>query len=356
MKATGCSVRRGLGWGISALCVIILAAPAALATTEPCIAVTKTCEDAVAMGAPIPYEGTVTNCGLFPLYDVSVEDITQGELAGETIFVLEGLTLMPGDSAYYSGSYFPPSYPYTNLVIARGWLVAGSGGDPNVLDKASATCGILQREEICRTPGFWGLHSGEEKTDSQNITQAVIGAAGGSLQVCGQPVDNTMLESMSSALEAMCVSVRAESGLQLFRHLVAASLNCVMSNGDASCAGTSIESLFADCNAVCAADGDPGYCIEAVSCYNEGGILMDSGICRLGTCNGDDVTACEEDEDCGLDDMGNVIPCIPDTGTCSERVLVNDDLGLDFEEPGPAGSSKACNDAIKNDCTVFECE
>jgi hypothetical protein len=40
------------------------------------------------------------------------------------------------------------------------------------------------------------------------------------------------------------------------------------------------------------------------------------------------------------------------TDNCHTRLLVNEDLGLDFDPPGPAGSSDACNNANASICAV----
>ena len=57
--------------------------------------------------------------------------------------------------------------------------------------------------------------------------------------------------------------------------------------------------------------------------------------------------------------MARPNPRIYNSGVCSvssgchERVLVNETLGLNFEPPGPAGSSEACHDATASGCTVI---
>ena len=210
---------------------------------------------------------------------------------------------------------------------------------------------------LCATPGFWGLHAGEEKKDSQDITQAVIDAAGG-LEVCGIPVDNTMLDMPGSALEGMCLANREEKVLQFYRHMIAASLNCVMSGSPIDCDGTEIEQLYRDCTDLCIMTSDWDVleeCSTRVDCWNNGGTMLASGMCQLGTCAVDGAP-CESEEDCGFNDMGEPIECVPMEDTCHDRPLVNEALGLDFDPPGPASSSKACNAAIKNDCDLLNCD
>ncbi len=212
-------------------------------------------------------------------------------------------------------------------------------------------------EAICRTPGFWGTHAGAEKKNSQNITQQVIDEVG-FLSVCGKTIDTTGVNLIDSALEGICVSPRGDQKLQLARHLTAAALNCVMTSGQASCADTPIAAAFAACNATC--QGIPSalsmdQCIDAIDCFNNGGELLENGYCKVGTCGGDGVTACDSDKACLPDDLGNPVRCVPTPGNCHDRPLVNEELGLFFDPPGSAGSSKACNDATSNACTIFSC-
>ena len=184
--------------------------------------------------------------------------------------------------------------------------------DPNL----DPSCGEIV--EICRTPGFWGTHAGTEKDRSQNITQAVIDAGGGCLEICGEAITNTALNDASSSVEAICVPVKDQQTRQLARQLTAAALNCIMSNGSADCIGVSIEEVFNACNTACA-DGETTVVIdsETVDCIG------------------------------AIDDYNNGL-----TNDCHSQPLCND--GLCFEPPGPAGSSKECNDANKSPCTVIQ--
>jgi hypothetical protein len=189
--------------------------------------------------------------------------------------------------------------------------------------------------EICRTPGFWQTHADADpsKACSQNITQAVIDAAGG-LQVCGTTITNTDPGNANSALEGMCIKVRGDQELQLVRQLIAASLNCEVSGGLTSC---SIEDLIADCNAACV--GDPSdrsvtECIGEIDCFNNGGTFDE----QLGTCT-----------------PGGA-------GNCHEQALPLDELDLPNNDPGagscfgkqgPAGSPDECQQAHASPCTVI---
>jgi hypothetical protein len=196
----------------------------------------------------------------------------------------------------------------------------------------TATPGI----ERCRTPGFWAEHACPdvadgnrdddcEKKGSLNLTQRVIDAAGGCLEICGERITDTDLESANSAVEAMCVAVAGVSERQLARQLTATALNCVMSGGGGTCTGISIGPVFADCNVVCESGGT-------------------SGARSIGDC----ITL--------LDNYNNGIK-----NGCHERDLCNPQVidpqsgkPLCFDPPGPAGSADECNDARKNDCMITE--
>ncbi len=169
-------------------------------------------------------------------------------------------------------------------------------------------------EAICRTPGFWGTHGGTEKNKSQNITQAVIDAAGGCLNVCGEIITNTEKDNAESALEAICVSVKGQQELQLARQLTSMALNCVISGFGPDCAGDeALFELFGRCNDACVS-GDIGDCIGEVDAFNNGNGLAPG---------------------------------------CHDRQLCNEDIGLCFQPPGPAGSSKACSAVRGNSCTII---
>ena len=194
--------------------------------------------------------------------------------------------------------------------------------------------------DICRTKGFWAEHSCPEddgvsvceKSSSQNITQQVIDAAGGSISVCGKTLTNTALNDAASAEEALCVKVQGVQVLQLASQLTAAALNCVISGTSTSCAGTAIADQFNACNAACAAGrttatvgGNSVDCIGAIDCANNGGTFdLASGTCGSSGFN------------------------------CHNQPLCNgNDPALCFEPPGPAGSTDNCNAARQNDCTIF---
>ena len=203
---------------------------------------------------------------------------------------------------------------------------------------------------ICRTPGFWGTHTCPETVDgngnptaqhceklrSTNLTQLVINkTATHSLTICGECLKNTALDDAASAQEAICVSPRGDQTLQLARQLTATALNCIMSQqvappiaGDV-CANLGIGGVFDDCNNnVCL--GNPsqlglsvGDCINALDCFNNGGMSDGAGNCIAGGPN-----------------------------NCHNQPLCNQTLGICFNDPGPAGGSNNCNNAIGNACTI----
>lgn len=198
----------------------------------------------------------------------------------------------------------------------------------------SLPLGNALAQEICRTPGFWGTHSGLEKSGSTNITEEVIrswlsvsqsydqtetdrctfdaftgsascnfeppGPAGSAkacrdakkndltlfqsfpsgldgIEICGQVVSVLPqgVEGIPPVVEAICVSPSSDTNLQLGRQLTAAALNCLMSGGGADCSGTSIESVFGSCNTTCGLPSQAdqtSMCIEKLDCFNNGGV------------------------------------------------------------------------------------
>lgn len=228
---------------------------------------------------------------------------------------------------------------------------------------------------VCRTAGFWGTHAGVDpkKLASQNITQAVLDYALVDPVICGELINDTILNtSITSALEALCVSPQGDQKLQLARQLTAMSLNCVMSGGGSDCSLTVNAGEFSAGNAVClnAVDGDPtdgpttaeiSNRIARIDCLNNGGVLDDldgvddvPGICVLGTCPSSPSGFCGGNQDCPL--LGET--CMPLEDNCHDLPLELDADGnpppeLDFEPPGPAGSQKLCNQAIESACDIF---
>jgi len=221
---------------------------------------------------------------------------------------------------------------------------------------------------ICRTKGFWGTHACPETADgasvceksrSQNITQQVIDAAGGSLLVCGKTLTDTHLNHQHSAEEALCVKVEGNQVLQLASQLTAAALNCVISGLPKTCAGSPIVKQFTFCSMACALgktttviDGQSIDCVKAIDCANNGGMFSGGRCTGAGTCS-DNGAPCTEDDltACANPDSAT---CVPTAGTCHSQPLCStSNSDLCFEPPGPAGSPKQCQDARSNNCTIF---
>ncbi len=338
---------------------------------KPSVDIDKICIDAPTGNDPIKYELTVTNtsssdCPVTLICKLS-ED-SNCNIVWDPPLPVGGFELAPGATKTFEGLYSVTPCTDTQITCNNvAEVVCEDMFETVVSDKDEASCKIPPcKEEICRTPGFWGTHAGdtEKAPRSQNITQAVINK-GGPLEICGKNIDNTKLDWCDSALEAICVSVKGEQKLQLARQLTAAALNCIMSNGNADCSGVSIDQLFADCNNVCqgipVAGLDMSKCISSIDCFNNGGVynpdLME--MCQTGTCSNNGKPCNEKDlSQCGVANPFvawlQSISCIPLDGNCHDRELCNEDVGLCFEPPGPAGSSKDCNAAIKNGCTVFD--
>jgi hypothetical protein len=210
---------------------------------------------------------------------------------------------------------------------------------------------------ICRSPGFYATHAGTEKRHSQNITQALIQAGGGCLEICGEVIKTTAVDDADSAVEALCLREHAGYRPGLARHLLAAALNCTLSNGHPDCAGlvyggVDIGALVAGCNATCLG-GDPAAvldCIDRLACFNEGGVPW-PGFCQTGTCS-DNQAPCDDENLSACGDPPTAA-CVPLPDNCDDEPLVNAVLGLDFDPPGRAGSERACLMARRSACTIL---
>ncbi|MDT8408137.1 MAG: hypothetical protein RQ741_00930, partial [Wenzhouxiangellaceae bacterium] len=287
----------------------------------PAVSMTKSCQpDPVLVGGTIEWSITVTNDGNAAL-DCLVNDPTAD-------LVDEAVVLQAGQSETLTASRIVESGDVP-LILNTADATCDVTGFPNqVSADASTTCEVQPvGEEVCRTPGFWGTHAGDDKRRSTDLTQLVIDAGGGSLPICGGIIDNTDVGNPNSAIEAMCVRIEGELQRQLARQLTAMSLNCIVSGGGADCSGISVEDLFAEANAACAAnDVQLGYFIDRVDCFNNGGQFDEST------------------EQCVIDEFNN----------CHNREL---DESTDIFDgvsplPGPAGSARACSAANGNGIKV----
>jgi cysteine-rich repeat protein len=288
-----------------------------------------------------------------------------------------------------------------------------AGGDGCYFDPGAAPI-CAPGDEVCRSAGFFGSRGGVEK--GFNYTEAVLVAAGGCLEVCGVDICGTheLLGSLGSALEALCVRQSQATQLdQNFRQAVAAALNCTLS-GDPSCSFLDdilVGVTWAECDANCAA-GTPdvdtlNLCYRQLDCFNNGGEWKDLGdywgcalgecavfggwcgkeagdcppnvclanVCESGVCSltADDCSmeACPPAAECSLTGADcsstpcEVNACDPFPGNCHDRGLCESSILADLDNPwlicppdadpeelGPASSSKACREALGNDCTV----
>ena len=286
---------------------------------------TKECRpDPVAVGEDITWEITINNTGDKDIDCLVIDDTAGYPAPGELLSVPAG----GSDSLTPSRTVVEGDGPTISNTATASCTVAASEGEyDNSIDLGpeTADCEIPPDvDEICRTPGFWGTHAGEEKEGrSTNLTQEVIDFNGGSLgTICGEEITNTSVNDYTgagsypgngdgSAVEGICVHPKGAQVRQLMRQLIAASLNCVVSGGGADCTGVSIYDDFTDANAACAA--------------NAGDLSQWIGI---------------------IDDFNNGVG-----STCHDRNLTESDVfdGVSYKVPGPAGSSRACSAATKND-------
>jgi len=209
---------------------------------------------------------------------------------------------------------------------------------------------------ICRGPGFYQTHSGEEK-DGPNIAEEIIQAVDG-FDVCGHHIINTTeIGGLDSVLEGMCVRTQGVDQRQLYRQLLTAKMNCLVSEG-ANCDDITdpfVDVNYSDCDAHCAGfpvvDGPSvEECIDQLACFNGGGRIIE-GSCVKGTCGNDGVTNCSNDEDCGVDG-----DCVRFEDSCANSQFCSEDL-VDAEaqicpKKGPATSPMICRDARRNGCTI----
>ena len=208
---------------------------------------------------------------------------------------------------------------------------------------------------ICRGPGFYQTHSGEEK-DTANVGQEILEAADG-IDVCGHHLVVTDdLGGLDSALEGLCVRTQGERIRQLYRQLITTAFNCLMSEGG-SCdeiLDGLVDVSYSDCDALCA--GDPvgesptiEECIENLDCFNSGGRMID-GECATGTCDDDGETLCEEDDDCADEEE-----CVRFEDSCANSAFCSEELDSPIQicpKKGAASSPKTCKIARRNGCTI----
>lgn len=240
-------------------------------------------------------------------------------------------------------------------------------------------CSCTPIVEECRPADFWGSHAGTEDGGScgknksgVNIVQQILDKVG-TVSVCGRSINNTNVASVMSAEEALCTpgGCNSDQRVELARQLTATVLGCVMSGGGSTCLGLSVQNRFQQCDQACLSSDSAKYnsCIEDLSCWNNGGTKLGNGMCQIGTCGHDGLTACGGDSDCsrakdddddeedsrddGHSNHGG--KCRRSPGSCAANALVNSSLALNFDPPGAESSRKSCKSARKNTCTIFSC-
>ena len=274
--------------------------------------------DPVNVGADISWDITINNTGEKDI-DCLVDDATAG-------FVAEPLSVVAGGSGMLSAS--------RTVVAGEGPAILNTAtatctvpGYDNTLDlgPADAECEVIEINEYCRTPGFWKTHAGTEKEGrSTNLTQEVIDFNGGTLgEICGVEITNTSVYDYAgagsypgngdgSAVEGMCVHPKQRIIRQLQRQLIAASINCVVSDGTQDCTGVSVGDDWKAANDACVAEAaDMSDWIEVIDSFNNG---------------------------------------LYPGSNCSENIRESVVFeNVDYKVPGPAGSSRACSAATSND-------
>ena len=122
-------MRGKIGIPFLAMALLLALTSPSYGPTSLSIKVTKYCQNAVGIGEPITFNGTVTNTTTWTSLVVTVVDDHVG-------LVLGPITLTPGQSENFSGYYIPQTSPSTNTVTATGTYVTGD----TVTDTESATC------------------------------------------------------------------------------------------------------------------------------------------------------------------------------------------------------------------------
>ena len=168
--------------------------------------------------------------------------------------------------------------------------------------------------------------------------------ASGGFEICG-----TNVYDLPCAAEGLCSSPRGSKQVITARHLLAAALNCYLTDGSIDCGTSSIAGLFASCDAACAANDRNAMaaCAPQIECANSGGEWV-GGMCASGKCAvdgsfcGGGFGACDAFS-------GNV--CEPFPGNCQENPL---DLSGLLNDPPSSGDPSACRAARKSKNTLFD--
>lgn len=212
--------------------------------------------------------------------------------------------------------------------------------------------------EVCREPRFWATRA-TTGGNRQSALDLVLDEAG-PIQVCGETIDSgDDVGDIGAAIEGLCVATQGNEQRELYRALLATTLNCLVSEG-----GTCEEILsrFADvsledCDALCAGQAVPGgptidECIDQLECFNKGGQVVDGG-CATGTCASDPGELCGGDFDSCSEEE-----CIDFDDSCAGARLCqasDAEVRLCGHKLVPR-NQKVCREARRNQCTIDDCE
>jgi cysteine-rich repeat protein len=235
--------------------------------------------------------------------------------------------------------------------------------------EAAGQCSTVNEcAAVCRDARFWATRatSGQDRTSAIELVLEQTGP----IEVCGQTIDNgDDLGDLDSALEGLCVRPEGDEQRELYRALLATTLNCLLSEGECDDILSRFTDVsYEDCNALCEGDTVPGgptidQCIDQLECFNKGGQVID-GDCATGTCESDPEQLCggdfgscpgsDEDDDDGEEDEEE---CVAFDDNCADRRLCQNsdaEARLCGRRLVPR-NQKVCRDARNNQCTIDEC-
>jgi cysteine-rich repeat protein len=237
--------------------------------------------------------------------------------------------------------------------------------DPSGQCTTGSECAV-----VCRKAKFWATRATTGK-DPEAAVDLVLDQSG-PIEVCGQTIDNAGdLGELDSALEGLCVRTQGEQERDLYRELLTAALNCLVSEGGEcdEILAPLVDVSFSDCNALCEGStiqGGPTIeeCIDQLECFNSGGRLVE-GECATGTCESDPEELCGGDFGfCSADENGDDADddeedeCIGFDDNCADARLCQSseaEVRLCGRRLVPR-NNRVCKDARSNQCTIDECD
>ena len=227
---------------------------------------------------------------------------------------------------------------------------------------------------VCRTAGFWGARGGSEKGGC-NYTQAVLDAASGCVEVCGNTVcgnEDLPVGDIGSTGEGLCVPVNGAQENQLYRQVLTATLNCILTGAGLDQCATLVDAAVGagtwdDCTSICSGVSDPATasgCIDRLDCWNNGLAWLGNG-CALGTCSisgapceGSDFGPCPYGEYCQqINFCHDLSLCEAERTNSGLMSLMNTCEKFSCENGeklGPASSSRLCHSQNRSDCSFAD--